>query len=50
MILRLTTLAVLIILAVIGIGPVPTTSFVCIYVVIFRPRWFKSLVDQIYQA
>ncbi|MCH9699314.1 MAG: hypothetical protein K0U68_14520 [Gammaproteobacteria bacterium] len=50
MLLRAITLVTLIILAIIGMGPVPTTSLVCIYAVIFRPRWFKTLVDKIYQA
>lgn len=49
MFLRVKTLFVLIILAIIGIGPIPTTSLICIYVVIFRPGWFKTLVDNIYQ-
>ena len=49
MLLRIKMLFVLIILAILGVGPVPTTSLIGIYVVIFRPSWFKSLVDKIYQ-
>ncbi|MGR9072652.1 MAG: hypothetical protein ACU833_06260 [Gammaproteobacteria bacterium] len=49
MLLRIKTLLVLIVLMIVGIGPIPTTSLICIYAVILRPRWFKSLVDRIYQ-
>ncbi|MCQ8117374.1 hypothetical protein [Methylomonas rosea] len=31
-----------------SIGPIPITSSIGLYVVIFRPRWFKELVDKIY--
>lgn len=47
---RIMTALVLIGLAVLGIGPIPTTSLIAIYVVIFRPGWFKHLVDTIYQC
>ena len=49
MITRIMTALVLVVLAIIGIGPIPTTSIITIYVVIFRPGWFKHLVDTIYQ-
>lgn len=49
MMTRIVAALVLLVLAIIGIGPVPTTSLMAIYVVIFRPRWFKHLVDTIYQ-
>lgn len=39
---------VFIILMIASIGPVPITSGVGLYVVIFRPAWFKRLVDNIY--
>jgi hypothetical protein len=26
----------------------PITSAICLFVVIFRPRWFKKLVDNVY--
>jgi len=39
---------VLIVFAVLGVGPVPITSTIGLFVVIFRPRWFKQLVDNIY--
>ena len=39
---------VLIILTIAGLGPFPVTSAVGLFIVIFRPRWFKNLVDSIY--
>ena len=50
MMTRAMTSLVLVVLAIIGIGPIPTTSLIAIYVVIFRPSWFKHLVDTIYQC
>ncbi len=47
---RIITLCVLVVLAISDLGPVPTVSLICIYAVIFRPLWFKSLVDRIYAA
>ncbi|SJM90773.1 conserved hypothetical protein [Crenothrix polyspora] len=45
---RLKCAVVLIIFTVLGLGPVPITSVVGLFVVIFRPQWFKNLVDRIY--
>jgi hypothetical protein len=45
---RIVTALALVVLAILGIGPIPTTSLIVIYVVVFRPRWFKELVDAIY--
>lgn len=36
------------VLAVLGIGPVPTTSLLGFYVVLARPRWFKALIHKLY--
>ena len=33
---------------VFSVGPVPITSAIGLFVVIFRPIWFKKLVDTIY--
>lgn len=41
-------LIALTVLAILGIGPFPTTSLVGFYVVLARPRWFKSLVLRLY--
>lgn len=46
---RIITALVLIALAIIGISPIPTTSLIAVYIVIFRPSWFKHLVDTIYR-
>ncbi len=45
---RIQCAIVLFIFMIISIGPFPITSTICLYVVIFRPRWFKSLVDKVY--
>ena len=39
---------VLIILTMLGLGPFPITSVIGLFIVIFRPQWFKNLVDSIY--
>lgn len=46
---RIQCLIVLILFTIMGLGPLPITSVVGIYVVLARPRWFKNLVDRIYQ-
>lgn len=38
----------LIILTLLGLGPMPITSVIGLYVVFARPRWFKELVLAIY--
>jgi hypothetical protein len=45
---RVKTILVLLLFAVIGLGPIPVTSTVGLLIVIFRPRWFKDLVERIY--
>lgn len=45
---RIKCLIVLILFTLLGIGPMPITSVVGIYVVLTRPRWFKALVERIY--
>ncbi|MCK9608344.1 MAG: hypothetical protein M0R33_18010 [Methylomonas sp.] len=39
---------VLFILRKISIDPIPITSSICLYMAIFRPVWFKRLVETIY--
>ncbi|MGR9117039.1 MAG: hypothetical protein ACU85E_14855 [Gammaproteobacteria bacterium] len=41
---------VFMILMLIDIGPVPVTAMIGLFVVMFRPAWFKVLVDQIYSV
>ncbi|MGR9053905.1 MAG: hypothetical protein ACU84J_14765 [Gammaproteobacteria bacterium] len=45
---RIKCTAVLLLLFLIDIGPVPVTAMLGLFIVVFRPRWFKELVDQIY--
>ena len=47
---RITCALVFIILTLVGIGPFPVTSVIGLYVVIFRPQWFKNLVNTIYSG
>ncbi len=46
---RILTLMAMLIVLVTDIGPLPTVSLVCLYAVVFRPLWFKRLVDEIYR-
>lgn len=45
---RIQCALVLIIFMIGSIGPIPITSTIGLYVVIFRPAWFKKLVNAIY--
>lgn len=45
---RIKCALVLIALMMISIVPIPITSTIGLYVVIFRPAWFKRLVDNVY--
>ncbi|ATG91005.1 hypothetical protein [Methylomonas koyamae] len=45
---RLKCAAVFVVFIIFSIGPIPITSALGLYVVIFRPRWFKELVAKVY--
>ena len=45
---RIKCALVFIVLMIVSIGPIPITSTMGLLVVIFRPLWFKRLVDTIY--
>jgi len=45
---RLKCLFVLLLFALLDIGPVPITALTGIFIVFFRPRWFKQLVNHLY--
>jgi hypothetical protein len=45
---RIKCALVLIILTIVGLGPLPITSVIGLFILIFRPEWFKKLVDSIY--
>ena len=46
--IRIKCAIVLIIFMIFSISPIPITSTVCLLVVIFRPAWFKKLIEDIY--
>ena len=45
---RVKTILVLTLFSLVGIGPIPVTSTLGLFIVLFRPRWFKELVERIY--
>lgn len=45
---RIKAALVLIALMVVSVVPIPITSTIGLLIVIFRPAWFKRLVDTIY--
>lgn len=45
---RIKCALVFIVFMIFSIGPIPVTSTIGLLVVIFRPAWFKKLVDNIY--
>ena len=45
---RLKSGLVLLLFMVFSVSPIPITSAIGLWVVIFRPQWFKHLVDSIY--
>jgi len=45
---RIKCAIVLVIFMILSIGPIPITSTIGMYIVIFRPRWFKEFVDRVY--
>jgi type III secretory pathway component EscS len=45
---RIKCAIVFIVFMIFSVGPIPITSTIGLLVVIFRPIWFKTLVDNIY--
>ena len=45
---RIKAFVILLGLLIIDIGPVPVTALLAMYVVLFRPNWFKTLIWRIY--
>ncbi|MCC5844798.1 MAG: hypothetical protein JJU05_11150 [Verrucomicrobia bacterium] len=45
---RLQCMGVLFLLALLEIGPVPIAPFFGMYLVLWRPPWFKELVERLY--
>lgn len=40
----------LLLLIILEIIPIPITAFLAIYILLFRPYWFKNVVDHIYSS
>lgn len=38
----------LLLLMVVDILPIPILGLICLYILLFRPRWFKNGIDEIY--
>ncbi len=47
--IRIKVLIVLVLLTLLGLGPLPLTSVIGIYIVLFRPAWFKAVVLKVYE-
>gem|GEM_PF-372534 len=47
--IRLLTISFLLAMVAFSFLPVPGTTLIMLYVAVFRPRWFKRLVDLIYE-
>lgn len=45
---RIKCAIVFVIFILFSVGPIPITSSIGLYVVIFRPHWFRQLVDKVY--
>lgn len=45
---RIACALVLTAFSVLGLGPIPITSTIGLFIVIFLPAWFKKLIDNIY--
>lgn len=45
---RLQLLSVMIIFMLLDIGPMPTVSLIALFIVIFRPQWFLTLMKRVY--
>lgn len=45
---RIACALILIAFSVLGLGPIPITSTIGLFVAIFLPAWFKKFVDNIY--
>ncbi|WP_020161166.1 MULTISPECIES: hypothetical protein [Methylobacter] len=41
---------ILLLLMILDIGPIPITAGLGLFIVLFRPLWFKTLVDTLYSG
>ncbi|WAK04085.1 hypothetical protein [Methylobacter sp. YRD-M1] len=47
---RIKCVFTLLLLMILDIGPIPITAAMGLFIVLFRPLWFKNLVDTIYSG
>lgn len=45
---RLKWFCIILVLTIVEIGPIPLLGLTLLYILAFRPRWFKDLIDRIY--
>ncbi len=48
--LRIFAILFLLLMSIASFLPFPTTTLLCLYAAIFRPRWFKTVVDEVYKS
>lgn len=47
---RIYTILFLLFMSVASFLPFPTTTLICLYAAIFRPHWFKYVVNEVYSS
>jgi len=47
---RIYTILFLLFMSVASFLPFPTTTLICLFAAIFRPHWFKYVVDEVYSS
>ena len=45
---RIKCFFILLLLMIVDISPIPVLEIICMFILLFRPRWFKELIDRIY--
>jgi len=48
--IRIYTILFLLLMSVASFLPFPTTTLLCLFSAIFRPYWFKRVVDEVYKS
>lgn len=48
--IRIYTILFLLLMSVASFLPFPTTTLLCLFAAIFRPYWFKRVVDEVYKS
>lgn len=47
---RIKCVFTLLLLMILDISPIPITASIALLIVMFRPRWFKVVVDRMYSG